>query len=241
MGERLSVSKYRLAVSDYKEPSWKRPSIRFTIPRANRRDLRLDQPAACPLATAGPKRQLYVRLVVGAWPGVWRFFSVVVENRSSHRVDSCVVRFATRSPEYSSGIAIRPEGGLSPGGQHLCSIQEPNPGCVRVCVDFVQFQSGEVWCSTHQDALVTEASVQAGAKAAANSLLGVLGRSDAAMVMAGLTRIHADLMESRVDPAHGAMGFHAGVTSVAVRLQHVCERDALGDIENYLRAIQAGG
>lgn len=229
---------YRVVVSEQKVPSSKWPSISFTIRRPNKRALRLTQPAGCPLVVADPKRHLFVRVAVGMWPGVWPHFSVLVQNCSSQPVHSYVVRFAARPAKYSSGILIQPEDGLSADGQLRCSTQEPDSGCMAVCIDFVQFTSGEVWCSTHHDALVTGASVKAGATAAADYLLGVLERSDGATVMAGLTHIHANV-ESGFDSADGGIGFRAGVTSVAVRLRRACEENGLSDIENCLRAVRA--
>ena len=202
------------------------PSIAFAICRPIGRGLRVDQPFDCPLTITVARRYWWVRWAgfgVGAWPMV----EVTLTNRSSQAVHSFSMRFVARPGGHASGIATQPKHGLPPGAQCSHTLQEPEPGCVAVCVDFVQFVSGDVWCSADERSLVTEAGVQVGARAAASHLLDVLTRSDAAAVIAQLPRVHADVLPPATDPRFGSFGFYNGVTNVAVRLRAACERDGL--------------
>jgi hypothetical protein len=110
-----------------------------------------------------------------------------------------------------------------------------------VCVDFVQFASGDVWCSADEGSFVTEAGVHAGARAATSHLRGVLTRSDAATVMAQLARLHADVVAPATDPKFGPFGFYNGVTNAAVRLRVACEHHGLKGVEMLLRSGPASG
>jgi hypothetical protein len=65
---------------------------------------------------------------------------------------------------------------------------------------------------------VTEAGVQAGARAASIHLQGVLARSDAATVVAQLPRVHADVVEPMTNRRFRPSGFYNGVTNMAVRI-----------------------
>lgn len=229
MGERLVFRKY-------KGPEWAWPSITFAIRWPIGRALRVDQPSDCPLAGAIARRYWWVRwagLGVGAWPMV----EATLTNRSAEAIHSFVLRFVARAGGHASGTGARPEGGLWPGAQCSQTIQEPGPVCVAVCVDFVQFISGDVWYSATDESLVTETGVQAGARAAVDHMVDVLARSGASVVMAQLARVHADVVEPVTNPRYGAFGFYSGVANVAVRLQSAYERDGLRGVEILLRSL----
>jgi hypothetical protein len=211
--------------------SW--PSLVFKIPRPAWR-LRVDQLVGCPLAVVNARRYWRVRwagLGVDAWPNV----AFEVENRSGVVVHSYHLRVVARLGSWSSGAGVQPEGGLQSARRSSEIIQEPDFGAVAVAVDFVQFYGGGTWYSTDDGAFVTEAGVRAGARAATTYLLQALKRHDSATIMAALPRLHADVPGSIVDAAHGYNGFYCGVTNLAVRLQHECDKeDPTKDLHSWL-------
>jgi hypothetical protein len=230
----------QLIVREFKGRAWAWPSIAFAARRPAGRALRVDQPSDCPLAITAAKRYWWVRwagLGVGAWP----MLDVTITNRSAEAVHSFTLRFVARRGRLPSGTGTQPEGGLPPGATVLHTNQEPDTGCVAVCVDFVQFVSGSVWHSGDQQSVVTVAGVQAGALAASIHLRGVLARSDAAAVIAQLARVHADVVEPRTNHKFGPFGFYNGVTNMAVRLQDAFERDGPKGVETLLQSDHVGG
>jgi len=169
---------------------------------------------------------------VGAWP----LLALTLTNQSREVVHSFMLRFAANIKGPASGIGMQPDQGLAPGATLAHTSQEPDGGCLAVCVDFVQFVSGDTWYSGHPDSLVTEAGVHAGSRAASALLQAVLERSGVAAVMAQLPRIHADVTEPITTRVDGRFGFYNGVTNVAVRLQHAFGRDGPGGVEARLRS-----
>lgn len=231
MAERLVISKHHDTAI-----SW--PSASITLRWPSWRSLRVDQASGCPFAFVGTKRYWHVRwsgLRVGAWSHV----ECEVENRGIETVHSYAVRFVARDRRYSSGSGMQPEGGgVPPGGRFSQSTQSPPSGCVAVRIDFVQFAGGDVWYSTDEDALVTEAGIRAGAQAAAAHLLNVLERSDAATVISNLPGLRADMVLHPTDPKHGFFGFYSGVTNLTVRLQNAYDREGLSSVERLLRSMR---
>jgi hypothetical protein len=161
---------------------------------------------------------------------------VTLTNRSTRAVHSFTLRFVARPRGHASGTGTQPDGGLPPGATFAHTSQEPSGGCVAACVDFVQFVSGDVWYSGGQESLVTEAGVQAGARAASIHLQSMLARSDAATVMAQLARVHVDVVEPTTNHRFGPPGFYNGVTNMKVRLRGAFERDGLKGVETLLRS-----
>jgi hypothetical protein len=216
------------------QESW--PSVAFKVPRPSWRSLRIDQRVGCPLAVVNPRRYWRVRWAglgyrVGAWPHV----EFDVENRSGEVVHSFQLRLVSGLPGRSSGAGIQPEEGLPLAGRLSQAIQDD--GGVAVVVDFVQFCDGGTWYSAVDGAFVTEAGVRAGTRAAATYLLHALKRHDSATIIAALPRLHADVPGNIFDPAHADSGFYCGVTNLAVRLQHACEKDdPTKDLHSWLKA-----
>jgi len=209
------------------------PSLVFKIPRPAWR-LRVDQHVGCPVAVVNARRYWRVRwagLGVGAWP----FVAFEVENRSGELVHSYYLRVVARLGRWGTGAGIEPEGGLQSARRSREVIQEPDSGAVAVVVDFVQFYGGGTWYSTDHGALVSEAGVRAGARAAATYLLQTLKRHDSASITAVLPRLHADVPSGILDPAHGSDSFYCGVTNLAVRLQHEYDKgDRTKDLHSWL-------
>jgi len=172
--------------------------------------------------------------------GAWPMLEVTLTNRSAHAVHSFALRFLARTGGHASGSGVRPEGRLLPGATFSHTSQEDDAGCVAVCVDFVQYASGDVWHARGDERLVTEAGVQAGARAAAIYLQNVLTRSDAATVMAQLARVHADVRAPLGNREFGPFGFYEGVTNMAVRAQAAFERDGQSGVETLLRSEHGG-
>ena len=56
---------------------------------------------------------------------------------------------------------------------------DSNGSCMAACIDFVLFDNGDTWYSRHPDSLATEAGIDAGRRAAATHLKGVLDRGTA--------------------------------------------------------------
>ena len=69
----------------------------------------------------------------------------------------------------------------------------------------------------------------------------MLGRADAATVMAQLARVHADVVGPMANPLFGPFGFYNGVKNMAVQLRHVFSRDGLDGVERLLRSDRLGG
>lgn len=223
----------RLVIREHQGQSWAWPSLSFALRRRTGNTLRLEQPSGCPLALRVARRYWAVRwagLGVGAWP----MLELTLANRSARAVHSFTLRVVAGRGGHVSGLGCRPEGGILPDATFPVTSQEPETGCAAACVDFVQFVSGDTWYSQAPDALVDEAGVLAGSRAAADHLRGVLERADIATVMAQLASIHADVTEpfTRV---HGPFGFYCGVTNLAVRLRHAFDRQGPNQIEAILR------
>jgi hypothetical protein len=225
----------QLVVREYKDRDWAWPSLAFAVRRRIGRTLRVEQPSDCPLTIAVARRYWWVRwagLGVGAWP----MLEVTLANRGFQAVHSFTLRFVAGPGGDASGAGVQPERGLPPGATCSHTGQEPDAGCVAACVDFVQLVGGDVWYSGDEQSLVTEAAVQAGARAASIHLQGVLARSDAATVMAQLARVHADVVEPMTNRRFGPSGFYDGVTNLTVRLQHAFEHEGLKGVETLLRS-----
>ena len=236
MSGRLIVSTHNVASAhNGNAVSWPSVSLKVRCPAWP--PLRLDQASGCPLAIDGTKRYRHVRWS-GLRLGAWSHVECDLENRSTDTVHSYALRFVARERRFSSGYGSRPEGGVPPGGRHSQSSQIPPSGCIAIRVDFVQFGSGDVWHSTDEDALVTEAGVRAGAHAAAVHLLNVLERSGVASVMASLPRLHADVFHGVTAPEHGFFGFYSGVTNLNVRVQHAYDSHGPGSVDRLLRSVK---
>lgn len=228
MGTRLVVRQ-----STYRKRRW--PLISFSVRRRSS-GLEVAQSPECPLALTAVRRYWQVcwsGLAGGAWP----LLEVMVANRGAQVVHSFVVRLQGPDDGPSNGMGIQPEQGFSPGAMFAHTSQEPTQGCVAVRVDFVQFVSGEVWCSQACDSLVTAEGLQEGRRAAVLHLLRILERSDSADVMAKLAGLHADVNEPVPAPTHGSFGFYKGVSNVAIRLHRAFERDGLEGVETLLRGL----
>ena len=111
---------------------------------------------------------------------------------------------------------------------------------MAACIDFVQFDNGDTWYSRHPDSLASEAGVDAGRRAAATHLKGVLDRSGVAAVMRLLPRIHVEVMEPSATRIDGPSGFYSGVTNLVLRVQHVFNREGHDGVEALLRPAPKG-
>jgi hypothetical protein len=218
------------------ERSRRGPVIRFATPRWSPRRFDCDQPANCPLIVEHPQRWLWVSLGLGV--GVWCFIGVAVKNRSSTAIHSFALRFLT---EHNSGIGVQPERPLLPGEAERSDIQETNPDCAGVRVDFVQFVTADVWCRRDPYALVTEAGLAAGSAAAVRFLQSTAERLGAEAILPALSRIHVDVVGPMTETTFGPFGYYAGVTRVAVAVQSAFDRRGLDEVVGWLGAPHFGG
>jgi hypothetical protein len=211
------------------------PAIAFVMPLWRPRKFDDEQPVTCPLRVENPQRGLHVRLsVVGSWR--WPSLSVAVRNCSATSVHSFAVRFLTTLDQRNNGIGVQPEDRLRPGEYHRCAVQEPVPRCVGARVDFVQFSTGDVWCTPDRHAIVTEAGLAAGSSTAVRVLREVLTSTGPGAVMKTLPRLHAVVPRVGIKPRLEGFGFYAGVTRVAVGLQHAFDRLGLDGVAQWLDA-----
>jgi hypothetical protein len=151
---------------------------------------------------------------------------------STTKTSGCL-RFDANEKEPESGVGTQPEGGLPPGAALAHTNHESNGSCMAACIDFVQFDNGDTWYSRHPDSLATEAGVDAGRRAAATHLKGVLDRSGVAAVMRLLPRIHVEVMEPSATRIDGPSGFYSGVTNLVLRVQHVFNREGHDGVRHY--------
>lgn len=219
----------RLIAREYKVPAWDWPSLSFSVPLRRRGAVSVDQPAGCPLRLTVANRHWSVRwsgFSLGAWPRL----ELTLTNLSPHAVSSFSLRYLTGAGGPANAAGTHPERGLSAGATISDTSQEPDTGCTAVRVDFVQFIGGDTWLSGDPQSLVTEAGVQAGARAALRHLRTVRERFDVDTAMQQLGRLHVDVTGPPTNRVN-VFGFYNGVENTAVRLRHAYERDGPNGVE----------
>jgi hypothetical protein len=126
-----------------------------------------------------------------------------------------------------------------PGQAREDSISAHEYAPLTLTIDFVQFEDGTTWFSNSPHSTVKAQGLEAGAKAAASYLRGVISRDGVGTVMATLPRIHADVTEpegTSANPEFGIFGFYCGVTNIAVRVEHEYKDGGAQGVETFLRS-----
>ena len=188
-----------------------------------------------PLLITRPRYYSFMSIGSGIG-GVLRFD---ITNRSSKPVHSYDCRYYSSVPVGNGSYGSQPEEGLLPGQAREDSISAHEYAPLTLTIDFVQFEDGTTWFSNSPHSTVKAQGLEAGAKAAASYLRGVISRDGVGTVMATLPRIHADVTEpdgTSANPEFGIFGFYCGVTNIAVRVEHEYKDGGAQGVETFLRS-----
>lgn len=191
----------------------------------------------CPLSIANPRYYSFASFG-SAIGGVLRFDVV---NNSSQPVHSYDCRYY--SPDDRGNGAYGAWGGeqetnLPPGHSTHGSVGAREYIPLTLTIDFVQFADGETWFSSAPGATTKPAGMEAGRRAAAEYLLGLLEKGGSTAVMNRLPEIHADVRSDPFEPKadeYGSFGFYNGVTNMAARVRHGYEAGGLQNVEAVVR------
>lgn len=132
-------------------------------------------------------------------------------------------------------IGSQPESPLKPGESLHTGISVNVKSRVTLMVDFVQFADGTTWYSGSGQKTVHPDGLRAGARAAAEHLIKVLGSAGPEAVLKALPSIHADVHDQFATRDVWGFGYYCGVTNVSVRVQHANREGGLSAIEGALR------
>lgn len=159
------------------------------------------------------------------------------KNVGGRPIHSFHVSYYSPDPLDTGGFGCQPQTLLRPGHVETTGISSRGTERIMFAVDFVQFADGDVWYSDPPKASVKPEGVRAGARAAAEHLLGILESDGAAAVMDALPRIRADVdsPEFTMREVFGLFGFYCGVTNTEVRVQHAYREGGLSRVEDLLR------
>ena len=204
-----------------------------------RRPPKIQSQPESPLLITNPKYYSFISLG-SAVGGVLRFNII---NGSDKPIHSYQCRWHSPDQKRDGAYgawANQDETGLLPGQSTEGAISAHEYSDLTLMIDFVQFSDGTTWFSNDPSATVKPEGVDAGAKAAADYLLKLLNREEAAAVMRQLSRIHADVPSDLFRPEQnrfGTFGFYCGVTSMAVRVRHAYEEGGLEKVEALIRSF----
>lgn len=200
-----------------------------------RQSPQLDLQPDSPLLISRPRYYSFMSIGSGVG-GVLRFD---ITNRSNKPVHSYDCRYYSPVLVANGAYGSQPEA-LLPGQSRVNSISANEYAPLTLTIDFVQFQDGTTWFSNSPHSTVQAEGLEAGAKAAASYLRGVMSRDGVGSVMASLPRIHADVTEPNgaANPGFGIFGFYCGVTNTAVRVEHEYQHGGAESVERFLRSYQ---
>ena len=191
----------------------------FAWPNPLRQPPGIELQADCPLLITNPRYYSFVS-IGSAVAGVLNFD---ITNTSNKPVHSYEFRYYSPVSVGNGSYGTQPNKGLLPGQLHHGSISAHEYAPLTLTIDFVQFSDGTTWLASSPQPTIKTEGLNAGAKAAATYLLGVMNRDGVQTVMATLPRIHAEVREpygTATKPEFGIFGFYAGVTNTTVRLEH---------------------
>lgn len=190
------------------------------------------QPDA-PLAIRNPKTHSY-------WSWNLGFMTILdyeVVNVSQKAIHSFSESQHTGEPWGPEGTLSQPESALKPGEFLHTRTSVSGKSRVTLMVDFVQFTDGTTWYSGSGQETVHPDGVRAGARAAAEHLIKILGPAGSEAVMKALPRIHADVRDPYATGHNWGLGYFCGVTNVSVKVQHANREGGLLAIEAALQRI----
>jgi len=211
------------------------PSV-FAWRNPFRRPPNIEDQHGCPLSVINPR--YYSFMSIGSTIGGVLRFDVM--NRSNKAVHSYDCRWYSPDPFADGAYGSHPQAGLLPGQITEGSVSAHDYARLTLTVDFVQFADGTTWFSNVPEATVKPKGIEAGAKAAAKYLLGVLERDGEAAVMEALPRIRVNVNESPGSSnkdSYGMFGFYCGVTNMVVRVEHAYEEGSFERVEDVLRSF----
>jgi hypothetical protein len=194
-----------------------------------------------PLLITNPRYYSFMS-IGSAIGGVLRFDII---NRSDKPIHSYQCRWYSPNQMGNGAYgawANSQEANLLPGQSTEGGISAHEYFELTLTMDFVQFADGTTWFSISPEATAKPEGVEAGARAAAESLRRVLEREGAAAVMRELPQIHADVPSDLFTPEldkFGTFGFYYGVTNMAVRVRHAYEEGGLERVEAVIRSFSS--
>lgn len=206
----------------------------LALPNPLRRPPEIALQPDSPLLISAPRYYWFISISSGIRSDL-RF---EVTNRSDKVIHSYDCRYYSPVPGGNGSYGAQPEG-LFPGQSRddLISTQEYAP--LTLTIDFVQFADGSTWFSSSPQSTVKPDGFRAGAKAAADYLLGVLNENEVQTVMDTLARIHAEVSDPdfpNLETESGVFGFYCGVTNIAVRVEQEYKNGGAQGVDRFLRA-----
>ena len=160
-----------------------------------------------------------------------------VVNVSQKSIHSFTTSHRSAEPWDTGASGYLPESALKPGDSMSMKVSVSGKSRIALTVDFVQFDDGTTWYSTDGQKFVHLDGVRAGAREAAEHLIGVLESSGPEAVLKALPRIHADVSDRMSTINTWGFGHYCGVTNAAVKVQHANQEGGLRTIESALRRI----
>jgi hypothetical protein len=194
----------------------------------------IEQQSNAPLVIRNPR--FYSHWSWG-WYGIVATLDYDVVNMSQKPIHSFTTSHRSAEPWDIRSGGSHPESALKPGDSMSLKDSVSGKSRITLTVDFVQFADGTTWYSTDGQKYVHPDGVRAGAREAAEHLIGVLKSSGPEAVLKSLPRIHADVNDGMSTINTWGFGYYCGVTNVLVKVQHANREGGLKAIEGALRRI----